>query len=376
MAYDHIAVWLPTYVNEHGELPSYLATLEFLRTVHGLRSSSTTVQRALDGWKLIPANQALLAEAARRRSEQYLPSAAGSGPAMIEAGEGITPSAPPSRSPGIPAADPLLAAALTSLRDSIRSEERQRADAAASEQVAQIRAAADEAVRQAKVSEERATLLLQQTEAHRAAAEAHAAERVREADARVSESRSMLVALQQQHAGERAAERAAATRDALQQVDAAVAPWRETITRLEQRLADAEAREAALHGRLAAVTDQLLTAERNAAAQYSEITRHWAGELSRIRDETTHAQTALRKAVAEKDDAVRAARAEATDAVVLALNNLREAVGGVNAVHNTHLGGITKRLADLETLARALARGRENTGGAEKSRNRAIERKR
>jgi len=345
-AYDHVTAWLPAYVNDHGKLPSYLTVLTYLREVHNLGSSSSTVKRILDGWQQIPANLQLLDAARQRVREQFLRTSAGAAPAIIDAGEG---SAIPASlgAPGVPAADPLLAATLSSLRDSVRAEERRRAEQVADERVANIQAVSDEAVRQAKLSEERAVLLLQQAEAHRSAAEASAAERTRDADARVSEARIAMEALQKQHSGERAADRVAAAREAAQQVDEAVLPLREAIARLEQRLVDADARETALQGQVASLTEQLLAAERGAAAQHSEITRHWAGELSRSRDETAQVQTALRKAVAEKEDAVRLARQETTGAIVQSLNALRESVGGVNAVHNTHLGTITARIEEL-----------------------------
>lgn len=333
-AYDHIAAWLPGYVNEHGELPTYATVQQFLRVEHALASSSTTVKRALATWSELPANKALL-DACRQRTRDQVMQRPDTG-STISAGEDQS-------SPH----DPLLATALTALRASIREEERRRIQADADAQIEQMRTTADADIRQALLAKERTELLYQQADRARLAAEAHASACAREMDVRVQDVKDGIAEFVKQLAGDHATQLQALEQQLEARTEAVAAPLREALAREEKRRHDLQAENTKLAETIDALQGKLLASEQSAAAQHSEITKHWAGELNRSREETQQAQSALRKAVAAKDDAVRAARTEATEAIAQALNALRESVGGVNAVHNTHLGAITAKIEEL-----------------------------
>lgn len=351
-AYDHIDVWLPLYVNEHGELPTYATVQQFLRVSHELGSSSSTVQRALNRWTAVAANQALLTAARSRVRDQLKASSAG---VTIE-GSTTAASSPTST------ADPLLASALSALRASIREEESKRIHAEADKRIEEAQATADEAVRAARAAQEKAMLLLEAAEERQRRALERVVEIEGTCERRLQDAVASNERLMTSHIAERAAIRDELEKQTQERVAAACAPLRDQITTLEHNVKELIAANTGLTGRIEVLQGELLTSERNAASQHSEITRHWANELSRSREETKETQAALRKAVAEKEGAVRAARSEAIEGIIKALNDLRESVGGVNAVHNTHLGGISTRL-DALTKAVAKAAANQKQGG-------------
>lgn len=89
------------------------------------------------------------------------------------------------------------------------------------------------------------------------------------------------------------------------------------------------------------------TRETRASEQMSETTKHWAAQVTALRAESSElakklatAATALLTGKADHEKALARARQESIRAVSDEIKRLSDALGGVNALHNSHLGAV------------------------------------
>lgn len=87
--------------------------------------------------------------------------------------------------------------------------------------------------------------------------------------------------------------------------------------------------------------------ETRAAEQMSETTKHWATQVSALRTESSElarklvaAETALLAEKADHEKALARVRRESIHAVSDEIKRLSDALGGVNALYNVHLGAV------------------------------------
>ncbi len=90
--------------------------------------------------------------------------------------------------------------------------------------------------------------------------------------------------------------------------------------------------------------------EQRAHEQFQSSQALWLKEIATLRDKVVSLEKALLAERVAKDDAVRQARREITEAIAIQLKELAVSVGGVNQVHNTHMGGLRTQLE--ETIVR------------------------
>jgi hypothetical protein len=95
--------------------------------------------------------------------------------------------------------------------------------------------------------------------------------------------------------------------------------------------------------------------EARSAEQFRELSRTSGMEISRQRDKIAELEKALLAARVERDEAVTQTRRDITEAIAAQLKELAVAVGGVNQVHNAHMGGlrtqIEQAIARLDELS-------------------------
>ena len=89
------------------------------------------------------------------------------------------------------------------------------------------------------------------------------------------------------------------------------------------------------------------TRETRAAEQMSETTKHWAAQVTALRTQSSElarklvsAETALLAEKADHEKALARARRESIHAVSDEIKRLSDALGGVNALYNVHLGAV------------------------------------
>ena len=87
--------------------------------------------------------------------------------------------------------------------------------------------------------------------------------------------------------------------------------------------------------------------ETRAAEQMSDTTKHWAAQVSALRTESSElakklvaAETVLLAEKADHEKALARARRESIHAVSEEIKRLSDALGGVNALYNVHLGAV------------------------------------
>ena len=89
------------------------------------------------------------------------------------------------------------------------------------------------------------------------------------------------------------------------------------------------------------------TRETRASEQMSETTKHWATQVSALRAESSElakklvaTETALLAEKADHEKALARARHESIHAVTAEIKRMSDAMGGVNALYNVHLGAV------------------------------------
>lgn len=109
--------------------------------------------------------------------------------------------------------------------------------------------------------------------------------------------------------------------------------------------------------------------ETRASEQMSDTTKHWAAQVSALRDELaetarklTSAEAALLAEKAAQEKALAKARQESITAVAQEIQRLSDVLGGVNTLYNTHQGAMRSQVEALtQTVALLSNRLNEQT---------------
>lgn len=120
----------------------------------------------------------------------------------------------------------------------------------------------------------------------------------------------------------------------------------EAIARMRSIESAHEACVKALQVQLVDLTRNSDEREARSAEQFRLLSHSSSMEISRQRDKIAELEKALLAARVEKDQAVSQTRRDISDAIATQLKELAGAVGGVNQVHNTHMGGLREQLEE------------------------------
>ncbi len=263
-AYGLVDAYLARYVAEHGRQPRIVEIQDHLEIEHHLRSSTTTISRAVRRWLGSPAGKTLVAAA--------------------QAAQAVAAAAPGTEPPA-PMMNPLLTTFEATMRADLTREIESRLRAEAGVAIEASAAAAKEATERADLATRRADLLVRDAEDRR---EREVAAALSARDAVQSALSEALAAL------DRLAESAAAERVA----------WIDKIDRLAAgnaglaaSAAAAEASRQAAVVALAQAEAKLVEASDRATAQYSGLMQTMTARLVALE----HALAGAQESLAQKD---------------------------------------------------------------------------